>query len=111
MGFLSNCNFFTESDFDDYRRLDKVLNEADDDDLNDDESESNFDMPDDDEGGDDNTDTGEPTTQSADNGADTQAVQIPDNGVQTQDAGGGENELGDQEGESDFDLQIGRAHV
>ena len=53
MGFLSNCNFFTESDFNDYRRLDKILNEADkDDDLNDDESESNFDMPDDE---DDNT--------------------------------------------------------
>lgn len=52
MGFLDNV--FTEEEFDDYRYLEKyILNEAEDDDDNqeDDPNESNFDMPDDDQGG------------------------------------------------------------
>ena len=141
MGFLSNCNFFTESDFNDYRRLDKILNEADeDDDLNDDESESNFDMPDDntnqqtqdtppessptnqqDAGDDDLNDdesesnfdmpddddqgtNNEPAPQSMD-GGNTAAQSDPAPDTATQDAGdGGDNDLGDDESESNFDL-------
>ena len=96
MGFLSNCNFFTESDFNDYRRLDKILNEADkDDDLNDDESESNFDMPDDEDQGANN----EPAPQSMD-GGNTAAQSDPAPDTATQDAGDG----GDDESESNFDL-------
>lgn len=52
MGFLDNV--FTEEEFDDYRYLEKyILNEAEDDDDNqeDDPNESDFDMPDDDQGG------------------------------------------------------------
>lgn len=49
MGFLDNV--FTEEEFDDYRYLEKyIINEAEDDEQ-DDPEESNFDMPDDDEGG------------------------------------------------------------
>ena len=147
MGFLSNCNFFTESDFNDYRRLDKILNEADkDDDLNDDESESNFDMPDDeddntnqqtqdtspessptdqqDAGDDDLNDdesesnfdmpddddqgtNNEPAPQSMD-GGNTAAQSDPAPDTATQDAGdGGDNDLGDDESESNFDLPDG----
>ena len=91
MGFLSNCNFFTESDFNDYRRLDKILNEADkDDDLNDDESESNFDMPDDE---DDNT-----NQQTQDNPPESS----PTNQQDTGDAG--DDDLNDDESESNFDM-------
>ena len=83
MGFLSNCNFFTESDFNDYRRLDKILNEADeDDDLNDDESESNFDLPDDDR----DQQQGDQQDGGGDNGSD---------------------DLGDDESESNFDMDDG----
>ena len=87
MGFLSNCNFFTESDFNDYRRLDKILNEADeDDDLGDDESESNFDMPDDDQ---DDTDQ-----QTEDNPQEPAA----------EDDTGDDNNLGVDDSESNFDM-------
>ena len=85
MGLISNL--FTESEFDDYRFIEKVLREADNDD------EDNFDMPDDntddnenqpdnagDESGDeDNFDMPDDTTDpQSDEGVDTQSMDNPE---------------------------------
>ena len=78
MGLISNL--FTESDFDDYRFIEKVLKEADNDDDDD-----NFDMPDD--GTDDTQD---------------QSNDVPDQGDTNNVSDG--DEMGDGSDDTDFDM-------
>lgn len=124
MGLISNL--FTESEFDDYRFIEKVLKEADNDD------EDNFDMPDDttDPQSDEGIDTQsmdnnpEPQSQSADtsetqsndntaDGGDEDNFDLPDGDGQTQDNNGDgstDNPSGDDTGdmsggdEDNFDM-------